>query len=89
MNQIPSGRIVEIAHARRRFGYRRIHDLLRPEFPGVNHKRVYRLYRVADLAVRKRKKAKRPSSERIPMQLASIINHVWSMESALKGLFPG
>lgn len=31
---------VEIAHMRRRFGYRRIHDLLRPEFAGVNHKRV-------------------------------------------------
>lgn len=36
---------MEIAHVRRRFGYRRIHDLLRPQFPGVNHKRVYRLYR--------------------------------------------
>jgi putative transposase len=33
-------KIVEIAHRRRRFGYRRIHDLLRPEYPGVNHKRV-------------------------------------------------
>jgi hypothetical protein len=31
----------KIAHVRRRFGYRRIHDLLRPQFPGVNHKRVY------------------------------------------------
>ena len=30
-------RIVEIAQVRRRFGYRRIHDLLRPQFPGVNH----------------------------------------------------
>ena len=39
-----SSKIVEIAHVRRRFGYRRIHDLLRPSFPGVNHKRVYRLY---------------------------------------------
>ncbi len=36
-------KIVEIAHARRRFGYRRVHDLLRPDLPGVNHKRVYRL----------------------------------------------
>jgi len=53
--------IVEIAHARRRFGYRRIHDLLRPEYPGVNHKRVYRLYSAANLAVRKRKKIKRPA----------------------------
>jgi hypothetical protein len=40
-----SDRIVDIAHARRRFGYRRIHDLIRPEFPGVNHKRIYRLYK--------------------------------------------
>ena len=53
-------KIVEIAHVRRRFGYRRIHDLLRPQFPGVNHKRVYRLYRQANLAVRRRKKSKRP-----------------------------
>lgn len=37
-------RIVDIVHVRRRFGYRRFHDLLRSEFPGVNHKRVYRLY---------------------------------------------
>jgi putative transposase len=59
-----SSKIVEIAHARRRFGYRRIHDLLRPEFPGVNHKRMYRLYSAANLAVRKRKKTKRPTSER-------------------------
>ena len=35
-----TGKIVAIPQARRHFGYRRIHDLLRPEFPGVNHKRV-------------------------------------------------
>jgi putative transposase len=26
-------KIVEIAHTRRRFGYRRIHDMLRSQFP--------------------------------------------------------
>ena len=65
-----SGQIVEIAHARRRFGYRRIHDLLCPDFPGVNHKRVYRLYSETNLAVRRRKKVRRPASERVPLQLA-------------------
>ena len=64
MTQELSSKIVEIAHARRRFGYRRIHDMLRPHFPGVNHKRVYRLYSAANLAVRKRKKVKRLVSER-------------------------
>jgi putative transposase len=33
-------RIVDIANVRRRFGYRRIYDLFRPEFPHVNHKQV-------------------------------------------------
>jgi putative transposase len=49
--------IIDIAQARRRFGYRRIHDLLRPEFPNVNHKRMYRLYSVAKLAVQSMRSA--------------------------------
>ena len=53
-------RIIELAQVRRRFGYRRLHDLLRPEYPAVNHKKVYRLYRDANLAVRRRKKVRRP-----------------------------
>jgi putative transposase len=84
-----SSKIVEIAHARRRFGYRRIHDMLRPHFPGVNHKRVYRLYSAANLAVRKRKKVKRPANERVPLQLATTVNEVWSMDFVSDSLSTG
>ena len=63
MTQGLTSKIVEIAQPRRRFGYRRIHDMLRPEFPGVNHKRVYRLYGEANLAVRRRKKVRRPAHQ--------------------------
>jgi len=66
-----------------------VHDLLRRDFPGVNHKRVYRLYREADLAVRKRKKAKRPVNERVPLQLAKTINEVWSMDFVSDSLSNG
>ena len=38
-------RIVALAAERRRFGYRRIHALLRREGKQVNVKRVHRLYR--------------------------------------------
>jgi putative transposase len=38
------------------------------------------LYSAADLAVRKRKKAKRPVSERVPLQIAQSVNEVWSMD---------
>lgn len=84
-----SAAIIDIAHARRRFGYRRIHDLLRPEFPNVNHKRVYRLYSAAKLAVRKRKKAKRLANDRVPLQVAKSVNEVWSMDFVSDSLVNG
>jgi putative transposase len=84
-----SAAIIHIAQTRRRFGYRRIHDLLRPEFPSVNHKRVYRLYCAAQLAVRKRKKVKLPVSERVPLSLAQSVNEVWSMDFVSDSLANG
>lgn len=84
-----SAAIIDLAQARRRFGYRRIHDLLRPEFPQVNHKRVYRLYSAANLAVRKRKKTKCSTGERVPLQMAQRVNEVWSMDFVSDSLANG
>jgi hypothetical protein len=44
-----------IAHQRRRFGYRRVHDILKQRGVHVNHKRVYRLYTEQKLAVKRQK----------------------------------
>jgi putative transposase len=85
--QALSARIVELAQVRRRFGYRRLHDLLRPEFPDVNHKKVYRLYREASLAVRRRKKAKRPPLERQPLATATATQS--GLEHGLRQRRPG
>ena len=46
-------RIGEIAAAKRRYGYRRVHIMLRREGWQVNRKRTDRLYREAGLAVRR------------------------------------
>lgn len=81
-----SARIIELAHRRRRFGYRRIYDLLRAEGCPDNHKRVWRLYSEAELAVRRRKKAKRPPSERTPLAQATCPNDVWSMDFVMDSL---
>ena len=89
MTQTLSAKIIEIAQIRRRFGYRRIHDLLRPRFPSVNHKKVYRLYSSADLAVKQRKKAKRPSNDRQPLRAAQTLNAVWSMDFVSDSLVNG
>jgi len=84
-----AGRIVEIAHARRRFGHLRIHDLLRSQFPGVNHKRISRLCAAVNLAVRKRKKRRRPPAERVPLQATSTVNEIWSMDFVSDSLANG
>ena len=56
------GRLRDLAHERRRFGYRRLFVLLRREgdYSGIN--RIYRLYREEGLAVRKRRRPKYPAS---------------------------
>ena len=47
-------RIREIAMSRPRFGYQRIHVMLRREGWAINHKRVHRLYRLDGLQLRMR-----------------------------------
>ena len=79
-------RIKAIAFERRRFGYRRVHQLLRREGAEVNHKKVYRLYREAGLAVRKRKRRKGVMVERQPLVLPDAPNHTWSMDFVMECL---
>src|SRR5215469_14601503 len=57
-------RIKEIAETRVRYGYRRIHVLLRREGWLVNAKRVYRLYRLDGLELRTKVRKKRVSALR-------------------------
>ena len=83
-----SAKITEIAHTRRRAGYRMIADLLRPEHPGINHKRIYRLYSEAGLAVRRQVKAKR-YGERVPLIAAETVNQTWSMDFVSDSLSTG
>lgn len=73
-------RLRALAHERRRFGYRRLHVLLRREGMAVNHKRVFRLYREEKLAVRKRKGRKRALGPRSPMATALTPNARWSLD---------
>lgn len=82
-------RIVELAQERRRFGYRRIHALLRREGQSVNHKRVYRLYSEANLAVKRRKRRKGIMMPREPLMLPTKRNEVWSMDFVMDALATG
>ncbi len=54
-------RIEEIAQTKVRYGYQRIHVLLRREGWPVNHKRVHRLYKLAGLNLRSKRRSTAPS----------------------------
>ena len=56
-----------MAQERRRFGYRRLHVLLKREGYVVNHKKLFRLYREEKLTVRRRGGRKRAFGTRAPM----------------------
>ena len=67
-------RIVELAHERRRFGYRRIHDLLSLEGHRVNHKRVWRVYCQMGLNISRRTKKRLRDRERVALQAGKLPN---------------
>jgi putative transposase len=73
-------RMKAIAHERRRFGYRRLHVLLRREGHVVNHKRLFRIYREEKLTVRRRGGRKRAMGTRAPMLIPMAPNQRWSLD---------
>ncbi len=83
-------RIREIAETRVRYGYRRIHVLLKREGWSVNHKRVYRLYIEEGLQIRnKRPKRKVSAKLREDRKAPAAANEVWAMDFLSDQLFDG
>jgi putative transposase len=78
----------ELARQKPRYGYRRLHVLLQRRGWTVNHKRLYRLYRQENLAVRRlrRKRLIRPAA---PIAQFERANQEWSMDFVMDGLATG
>lgn len=73
-------RLRDLAAARPRYGYRRLHVLIRRELGAVNHKLVYKLYRAQGLELRLKKKRKRLVMHREARTKAEAPNQRWSMD---------
>ncbi len=71
------------------FGYRRIWQLLRREGLHVNHKRVYRLYHLSGLGVKRRRRRKVLATERLPLLRPAAPNLTWSMDFVMDALSTG
>jgi len=72
-------RLVELAREKPRFGYRRLHVLLRRSGEQVNHKRLHRVYREAGLSLRRKK---REHCMRIgqPLRSWTAANQEWALD---------
>jgi len=83
-------RIKEIAATRVRYGYKRIHVLLRREGWQVNHKRVYRLYCEEGLNLRRKRPRRHVSAaRRITQPMIQGPNECWSMDFVSDALYDG
>lgn len=74
------GRITSIAHEKRRYGYRRIHVLLKREGININHKKLFRIYRELGLKVLKRGGRKRALGTRVVAMALTKKNQEWSLD---------
>src|SRR5438067_3278222 len=72
-------KLLELAREKPRFGYRRLHVLLRRSGEHVNHKRVHRVYRDAGLMIR-RKKRKHCVREGRPLVARTSANQEWALD---------
>jgi putative transposase len=82
-------RLRELAQARPRFGYLRLHVMLRREGWVVNRKRVHRLYREEGLTMRLTRRHKRLSHLRVVPPHPSEMNERWSMDFVADTLLDG
>ena len=82
-------RMRDLAAARVRYGYRRLHVLLQREGWLVNHKRVYRLYRQEGLSLRLKTHKKRIRVVRALPPAPTAPNHCWSMDFMSDSLYDG
>jgi putative transposase len=69
-----------LAQERRRFGYRRLHILLRRDGVLINRKKTQRLYREEGLTVRRRKGRKRAVGARMLSPVLALPNQRWSLD---------
>lgn len=73
-------RITAIAHTKRRYGYRRIHELLKREGIHMNHKKLFRIYKQLGLKVLKRGGRKRALGTRAVTMELTKKNQEWSLD---------
>lgn len=82
-------RLRALADERKRWGYRRLHYLLRREGFLINHKRTERLYRQENLMLRVKRRRKLASEIRVAPPTPERRNQCWAMDFMSDNLYNG
>lgn len=80
--------IKSLAEKRRRFGYRRLHTMLKREGVRMNQKKFRRIYFDQKLSLKIRKGRKIKTMPRAPIALPQMANERWSMDFVSDSLGP-
>jgi len=78
-----------LAQQKPRYGYRRLHVLLRRQGWRINHKWTERVYREEGLALRRKRRRKLAGRLRVPLPAPEGINQRWSMDFVSDSLATG
>jgi putative transposase len=70
----------DLASANRRYGYQRLHAMLRREGLAINPKRTHRLYTAEGLQVRTKKRRKLPRRDQLAPQVPEGAMQRWSLD---------
>ena len=84
-----TNKIKEIAYEKKRFGYRRIHIILKRSGMKINHKKVYRIYRICGLKVLKRGGRKKALGTRKIELFVTKPNEKWAVDFVHDALSDG
>ena len=72
--------MIALASRFKRYGYRRVHIMLKREGYQLNHKRVYRLYKEAGLTIKRKGKKRHYEKRGMPERISKEPNTRWSMD---------
>lgn len=87
--EIIAEKVQTIAYEKRRYGYRRIHMILKREGVKINHKKLYRIYSQLGLKVKKRKSRRKALRERKVEVLITRANQRWALDFVSDALSDG
>ena len=71
------------------YGFRKLYAYLRRDGKPWNHKKVYRVYKLLKMNIKRRGKRRLPTRERIPLEQQISINKKWSMDFMSDSLASG